>query len=127
MDISSTSISSSPRTVSPTKSSSDKQSNEKSQSETAELKANERAQQQQATQERLQEYKEENQRRLDGRIISFGHKAEDASTPQNQSSVNRSRVNEAYSPPAQNELTNSHKEHNQGSNEQKRDAIDIVV
>ena len=127
MDISSTSNSSYSRNITPSKGSSDRHSNDEAQIALVENKAQERAQQRQATQEKLQQYKQDNERRLDGRLISFGQQQQDSeSSQQQQVSFNRSRVKEAYSPP-QNELTNSHKQHSQGTNERKADAIDIVV
>lgn len=122
MEISSTSNGSISRTVTPSKSSSDRQSFDQNQASVLESKAQERALEQRAIQERLQQHKEETQRRLDGRLISFGHEQGNDSSQQKQASFNRSRVNEAYSPPP-NEAV--HKQHNQSSRE--TDAIDIVV
>lgn len=123
MEISSTSNGSFSRTVTPSKSSSDRQSFDQNQASILENKAQEQALEQRGVQERLQQHKEESQRRLDGRLINFGHEQGNDSSPQKQASFNRSRVNEAYSPPA-NEA--SHKQqHNQSSRE--TDAIDIVV
>ncbi len=121
MEISSVSNASFSRSVTPSKSSSDRQSNthDESQAKIAENKAQERTQQQRATQQKLQQNKEESQRRLDGRLISFGHEPD----PQKQASMNRSRVDEAYNPP-KNDLTNSHKQH---SDEREAEAIDIVI
>ena len=104
MDISSTSNSSYTRPVTPSKSSSDRRSDD-SQVALVEAKAQEKAQQQQAAQEKLQQNREESERRLDGRLINFGYEKNDSEN-QNQSSVNRSRVNDAYSS-RQNETTYS--------------------
>lgn len=122
MEISSTSNRSFSRSVTPSKSSSDRQSFDQNQAAILESKAQERALEQRAVQEKLQQRKEETQRRLDGRLISFGHEQDNVASQQKQASFNRSRVNEAYSPPA-NEA--SHKQNNQRSHE--TDAIDIVV
>lgn len=126
MELSSVSNSSFARTVTPSRSSSDRQSNDNTQADIAESKAQERAQQQRAVQQRLQQNKTDTQRRLDGRIISFGHEKDDISSQQNQASYNRSRVNEAYSR-ANNEAVNSHNENTQRSQEREPEAIDIVV
>lgn len=124
MDISSTSNSSYGRSVTPSQSSSDRRSND-SQVAIVEAKAQERAQQQQAAQEKLQQNREESERRLDGRLISFGYEKNDGGS-QHESSVNRSRVNDAYSSP-HNEATHAQREQEQSSRERKADAIDIVV
>ena len=128
MDISSTSNSSYSRSVRPSNSSSDRQSKDESQMAITEVKTQERAQQQKGVQEGLQQSSEENERRLDGRLISFGYEHNDADNRQQQASVNRSRVNDAYSTPAQNERTYSQEQHEQQrSSERDADAIDIVV
>ena len=128
MDISSTSNSSFSRSVTPSNSSRDRQAKDESQMAIAEVKTQERAQQQKAVQERLQQSSEENERRLDGRLISFGYQQnDDNNSQQQQVSYNRSRVNDAYSPPAQNERTSSQEHHEQRSRERNADAIDIVV
>ena len=114
------------RSVTPSKSSSDRQTYDHQQAEVSDVKAKERAQDQLAIQEKLHQRNEENQRRLDGRIISFGHEQGNSSSEQKQASFNRSRVNEAYSPP-KNDLTNAHKEQQQTENRQEAEAIDIVV
>ncbi|MCW8987633.1 MAG: hypothetical protein OQK75_08175, partial [Gammaproteobacteria bacterium] len=96
MEISSTSNASFSRTVTPAKSSSDRQTYDDSQAKNAENKAQERTQEQRAIQEKLQQNKEDSQRRLDGRLISFGQEQDNISSEQKQASYNRSRVNEAY-------------------------------
>lgn len=127
MELSSVSNASFQRTVTPSKSSSDRQSNDDTQAVVAESKAQERAQQQRAVQEKLQQHKADSQRRLDGRIISFGNEQDNISSQQKQTSFNRSRVNEAYSPPPQNEITYSQNEQAQHGRDRNNDAIDIVV
>lgn len=122
MEISSTSNSSFTRSVTPSKSSSDRQSFDQNQAAILESKAQERALEQRTVQEKLQQHKEDSQRRLDGRLINFGHEKDNVASQQKQASFNRSRVNEAYSPP-RNEA--SHKQDNQRSHDS--DAIDIVV
>lgn len=123
MDVSSTSNSAYNRPVTPSKNSSDRQTTEANQTEAFERKVEEKALQQQAIQENNQQRKEETQRRLDGRLISFGNeKSDNVASQQQQNSVNRTRVNEAYSPPPPTETTN-----NQSSDNYERDAIDIVV
>lgn len=122
MEISSTSNRSFSRSVTPSKGSSDRQSFDQNQTAILESKAQERALEQRAVQEKLQQHKEDRQRRLDGRLISFGHEKDNVASQQKQASFNRSRVNEAYSPPT-NEA--SHKQDNQRSHDS--DAIDIVV
>jgi len=124
MDISSTSNRSFARPVTQSQSSSDRQSYDENQSAILEKKAQQRALEQRAIQEKLQQHKEASQRRLDGRLISFGHEQGNMASQQKQASFNRSRVNEAYSPPP-NEV--SHKQSNQRSYEMEIDAIDIVV
>lgn len=129
MEISSSSNASFSRTVTPSRSSSDRQSNDKAQQASiAENKAQEHAhaQQQRAIQERLQQNKADTQRRLDGRLISFGHEQDNTSNQQKHVSYNRSRVNEAYSPP-RNEASNSQNEQAQRSHEREPEAINIVV
>lgn len=131
MDISSTKSHSSAgvptsRSVTPSKSSSDRQTYDHQQAEISEAKANERTQEQRVIQEKIQQRNEDNQRRLDGRLISFGQEKDNSSSEQNQASYNRTRVNEAYSPP-KNNLTNAHKEQQQTENQREKDAIDIVV
>ena len=110
------------RSVTPSKGSSDRQFNNETQAVILESKAQERALGQRAVQERRQQHKQESQRRLDGRLISFGQEQDNESSQQKQASFNRSRVNEAYSP-SPNEA--SHNQYNQSSRE--TDAIDIVV
>lgn len=122
MEISSNSATTFTRSVTPSKSSSDRQSNDNAQAAIQEKKAQERAIEQRAVQKRLQQRKAESERRLDGRLISFGHEHNNESNQQKQASFNRSRVTEAYSPPP-NEA--SHKRQNQQARE--TDAIDIVV
>lgn len=92
-----------------------------------EAKSQERAQQQKAVQDKLQRSSEENERRLDGRLVTFGYQQNDVDTQQQQVSYNRSRVNDAYSPPAQNERTYSQEHNEQSSRQKEADAIDIVV
>jgi hypothetical protein len=125
MVISSVANASHTRAVTPSKSSSDRQSNDENQASVVENKAQERAQQQRAVDEKLQqERQEDSQRRLDGRLIRFGQ--DDVSSQQTQTSFNRSRVNEAYSPP-KNEPTNSEQAHSQHSHDRDVEIIDIVV
>ena len=127
MQIPSTSMSPVSRTVTPSKSSSDRQSNDETlQAKAVESKAQERAQQQRAIQDNLQQKKEEDQRRLDGRLISFGQEENSGASEQSKASFNRSRVNDAYSAP-KNELSNSHKQHHRPSQQSDNDAIDVVV
>lgn len=127
MEISSTSNASFSRNVTPSKSSSDRQTYDDSQAKNIENKAQERAHEQRAVQEKLQRNKEDTQRRLDGRLISFGHEQDNVSSQQKQASFNRSRVNDAYSRPPQNETTYSSNEQAQHSRDRNNEAIDIVV
>ncbi len=131
MDVSSVSNASFSRSVPPSKSSSDRQSSAQAQADIVENKSQERAQEQRAVQQRLQHHKEESQRRLDGRLISFGQEQDNVSSQQKQASFNRSRVNEAYSPPRQNEITYSQNEQVERARDRERnqnnEAIDIVV
>ena len=128
MDISSTSNSSYSRSVTPSNGSRDRPTNDESKMVIAEAKTQERAQQQKAVQERLQHSREENERRLDGRLISFGYEHNDADSQEQQVSFNRNRVNDAYSPPVQNERTSSQEQHDQQrSSGTDDDAIDIIV
>ena len=124
MDISSTSNSSFSRPITPSKSSHDRQSRDEPQNSVFEAKAKERASEQRAIQEKLQDNQEESQRRLDGRLISFGSE-EKVASPQQQHSFNRTRVNEAYNNVESKQA--SDKQNNEQSNTDKADAIDIVV
>lgn len=127
MDISSLSNASFSRSVTPAKNSSDRQSGEQSQASLTESKVQDRREHERAVQEKLQHSREENQRRLEGRIISFGHEQlDDASNQQNQVSYNRSRVNEAYSA-AGKENSGSYLENIQRPQEREMEAIDIIV
>jgi len=126
MQISSTSTSPVSRTVTPSKSSSDRQSNDEAQQAIVENKAQEQAQQQRAIQENLQQKREDDQRRLDGRLISFGPEENPVNNEQKKASLNRSRVNEAYSAP-KNELSHSHNQHARPSQQSDNDTIDVVV
>lgn len=128
MDISSVSNASFSRSVTPVKSSSDRQSNDQAQV-IVENKAQERALEQRAVQEKLKQHKDDSQRRLDGRLISFGHEQDEGGSQQKQASFNRSRVNEAYSRSPQNEVTYSRNEQAERAREHYRnnEAIDIVV
>jgi len=131
MDVSSVSNASFSRSVTPSKSSSDRHSNEQAQATIAESKAQDRSQEQRAVQERIQQNKDDSQRRLDGRLISYGQETDNDSSQQKQASFNRSRVNEAYSPPPRNEITYSQNEQaERAQNREKNrsnEAIDIVV
>ena len=132
MDVSSVSNASFSRSVTPSKSSSDRQSSAQAQADIVDNKAQERAQEQRAVQQRLQHHKEEShQRRLDGRLISFGQEQDNVSSQQKQASFNRSRVNEAYAPPRQNEITYSQNEQAERARDRERnqnnEVIDIVV
>lgn len=125
MEVSSTSNSAYNRPVTPSKDSSDRQTSEANQTKAFERKAEEKALQQQAIQEKNQQRKEETQRRLDGRLISFGNeKSDNVASQQQQNSVNRSRVKEAYSSPSP---PPTETKNNQSSDNYERDAIDIVV
>ena len=131
MDVSSVSNASLSRSVTPSKSSSDRQSSAQTQADIVENKAQERAQEQRAVQQRLQNHKEETQRRLDGRLISFGQEQDNVNSQQKQASFNRSRVKEAYSPQRQNEITYSQNEQAERARDsvrnQNNEAIDVVV
>jgi len=127
MDISSVSNTSFSRSVTPSKSSSDRQLSEQTQAALVESKAQERRDHDRAVQQKLHNSREENQRRLDGRIISFGHEQQDdISSQQKQAAYNRSRVSEAYSS-SSNDTSNSHRQNTERSQEQNVEAIDIVV
>jgi len=127
MDISSISNASYSRSVTESRSGSDRKYNDQNQATVEQNstrdKLRESTQQQRTAQDAIEQSKQENQRRLDGRLVSFGQ-AEGEISEQSQSSYNRSRVNEAYSPPPNNALTETHK---QQSAETDIDAIDIVV
>lgn len=125
MDISSVSNASFSRSVTPSKSSSDRQTYDQSQAKIEDNSAQERAQEQRAIQEKLQQNKDDTQRRLDGRLISFGNEQNNESSPEKQASYNRSRVNEAYSS-SRNEPANS-QQHTQRTQQREAEAIDIVV
>lgn len=125
MDISSVSNASFSRSVTPSKSSSDRQTYDQSQAKIEDNSAQERAQEQRAIQEKLQQNKDDTQRRLDGRLISFGNEQNNESSPEKQASYNRSRVNEAYSS-SRNEPANL-QQHTQRTQQREAEAIDIVV
>lgn len=129
MEILSTSNANFSRSVTPSRNSSDRQTYDDSQAKNVENKALERAQErtleQRAIQEKLQQNKQDTQRRLDGRLISFGHQQDSVSNQQKQASYNRSRVNEAYSSP-RNETTYA-RQHEQRARNRQAEAIDIVV
>ena len=127
MDISSLSNSSFSRTVKPSRSSSDRQFNEQTHAVLVDNKLQERREHERAIQEKLQHRREQNQRRLDGRIISFGRQQQDdVSIQQKQASYNRSRVNDAYGT-SSTATNSSNRFHEQRSQQQNIDAIDIVV
>ena len=126
MIVSSTQNSAFSRPVNQSQSSRDRQENEENNTTNFEQKAQEKAVEQRATQDKLQQQNAESQRRLDGRIISFGYEENNqADKQQTQNSINRSRVNEAYSPPPSNESHNN--QNNQASDNNEADAIDIIV
>lgn len=93
------------------------------------MRAQERARQQRDIQEQAQQRQAEIQRRFDGRLISLGQqtRAEISQQQQqaNQAAQNRERINQAYSPPSRNNLTNAHRR--EASNDSTNQAIDIVV
>lgn len=125
MVVSSTANSSFSRSVTPSQSSHDRRANEENQATILENKSQERALERRAVHENMQRRNEETQRRLDGRLISFGYENNDKqASEQKQTSYNRSRVNEAYTPPPRHEV--SHSPANQHSSNDS-DAIDIVV
>ena len=126
MEISSTSNTSYSRTVTPANSSSDRRASDKAETAIAESKPQERAQQQRAVQERLQQRNEETQRRLDGRLISFGHEQGNVSSEQKQTSYNRSRVNDAYQP-AREEMSQRQNQSSHPAQKNRNEAIDIVI
>lgn len=126
MEISSASSAPSSRSVTPSRSSSDRQTYDHAQAEIVENKTQERADQQRAVQEKIQQQNQENQRRLDGRLITFGNEEGSVASDKKQANYNRSRVNEAYSPP---QYETSHSQENQAAQSPEREAepIDIVV
>jgi hypothetical protein len=129
MEISSTNNANFSRTVTPSRNSSDRHTYDDTQAKNIENKAQERAQEraleQRVIQEKLQQNKQDTQRRLDGRLISFGQQQDNVSSQQKQASYNRSRVNEAYSAP-RNETTYA-RENQQRARDRQAEAIDIVV
>lgn len=124
MEISSTSHVSS-RPVTASKNSSDRQSYDEGQTVLVESKSRDRVSEQRVAQEKLQQKKDNDQRRLDGRLITFGPESNDAPSQQSKASMNRSRVEEAYSPPPTRE--SSHKQDEPQRTEKQPDPIDIVV
>ena len=120
-----TSSSSFSRPVNHAHNSHDRQSNEENQTAVLEQKSQERAVAQRDVQEKIQHQREGSQRRLDGRLINFGYEENGNVTTQSLSSFNRLRVNEAYSPPSRNIV--SQQQYTQNSDQSERDAIDIVV
>lgn len=127
MEISSVSNASFSRSVTPSKSSSDRQSNEQTQAVLVEAKAQERLEHERAVQEKLQHSQDDNQRRLDGRLVSFGYEQrDDAHNQSNQAAYTRSRVNEAYRG-VNNESVDSYRENSERSETHRVEPIDIVV
>lgn len=126
MDISSVSNTSFSRSVKPAESSRDRQSNNQSQAMIAENKPQERTLQQRAVEEKHQQHKENEQRRLDGRLISFGQEQDNVSSHEKKASYNRSRVNDAYNS-SRNTLRDFHRAQAQRSHQRESEIIDIVV
>lgn len=108
------------RSVTPSHSSGDSRADEEHQTSVIEVKAQEKALEQRSLQEKQQQI-DDTQRRLDGRLISFGYDDNSAVREETQSSVNRSRVNEAYNSPPSYEVAQEQAPHSQN------DTIDIVV
>ena len=128
MEISSLSNSAYNRAVTPSKSGSDRQSNDAAQATaTVEAKSRERAEHNRAVQEKLQQANDEQQRRLDGRLVSFGSVDAGGNEQAGKASYNRERINEAYSAPKQHDVTHSEDKHSEQSNNRPPEAIDIVV
>ena len=125
MHVSPTTNGSFSRPVNHTQNSNDRQSNDENKTAIFEQKTQERAVEQRAVQKNIQGQKEESQRRLDGRLINFGYEENNKPTSQSENSFNQSRVNEAYSPPPSNNI--SQQQYTQSSNESEWNAIDIVV
>ena len=125
MHVSPTTNGSFSRPVNHTQNSNDRQSNGENKTAIFEHKTQERAVEQHAVQKNIQGQKEESQRRLDGRLINFGYEENNKPTSQSENSFNQSRVNEAYSPPPSNNI--SQQQYTQSSNESEWNAIDIVV
>lgn len=126
MIISSTQNGAFSRPVTQSQNSRDRQENEETKATRFEQKAQDKRLEQRAIQEKLQQQNAESQRRLDGRIISFGYENNNQADKQEaQSSINRSRVNQAYSPPPNSESHTNQNE--QTSNNSNPDAIDIIV
>ncbi len=109
------------RSVPATRSSHDREAESSSRTQLIEQKLQQRAEQQRQVQEKLQHNREEIQRRLDGRLISFGPAN---NGPEQQVEYNRSRLNEAYN-------ASPYREHRQAESSSQRneqpDPIDIVV
>lgn len=127
MDISSVSNASSSRSVTPSTGSGDRHTYDDSQAKIAENKAQERSLEHRAVQENLQRNKDQNQRRLEGRIVSYGQEQDNISSQDKRATLNRTRVNEAYTPPPRTESEASQKEQAQRTHDRNPEAIDIVV
>lgn len=134
MDISSTSHASSGnraatkrQIVSSTSSShDDRAADNKAEAALADNKSQDRAQaraQQEHEYEKNQQAQRDEQRRLDGRLVSYGQKNGDEATDYKQLELKRERVNEAYSPPEKSESHRSEQLRQSHDNE----AIDLVV
>jgi len=122
MDISSSSNASSGRQITASNNSNRDRATEKQQEiAVQENKAQEQAQQKRLIEEKAQQRRNE-QRGLDGRLVSYGHKNSESANDYKQIAYNRSRVDEAYSPP-KNEGSQPHQRQRYHSN----DAIDVVV
>ena len=104
MQVSPTTNGSFSRPVNHTQNSHDRQSNEENQTAILERNTQDSAVEQRAVQENLHHQKEESQRRLDGRLINFGYEENNNPISRSDSSFNRSRVNEAYRPPQNNNI-----------------------
>ncbi len=126
MAISTVSSSSFSRAVPPARSSHDREAEASARTEMVSRKAQQRAEQQRAVQEKLQQNRDETQRRLDGRLISFG--APSSASQQSQAEYNRSRVNQAYSAsPYRVDRQQREQRENRAESPEQSDPIDIVV
>ena len=71
--------------------------------------------------EKTQQQQDDEQRRLDGRLVSFGHKEGEEAAEYKQLELKRERINEAYTAPSSDHYN---KERMQSHN---NEAIDLVV
>ena len=105
-------------------------SDDQAEATVAENKSQARAQaeaQQERDLERKQQAQRDEQRRLDGRLVSYGRKSDDEVADYKQLELNRERINEAYSAASKSEPQRDTSSTEQQAESHDNDAIDLVV